>query len=305
MVDDAGFWITAAGASGGTRALISMSGAGLHALHVGDRAVMPGDTERSRARWFSGPTLAPWPNRICDGRWSIAGGDFTSPANDGLGNALHGLVFDKAFDVVERRDDRIVLEYLLGADAAYPWAVRVRVSYVVDADGLACTFGAVNESDARVPFAIGTHPYFAFDDGCTLTIDAEQGFAVDDRLIPTGAMLGLEAWGAITGEPFALAGFTADDCFTGHRRDALGRAHTVITYPDGASTDVWQDAAMGYTVVFVTRDFEWSDGTTHAIAIEPQTAPTNAFNTGTSLIWLEPGAECAVQWGITYRPRPA
>lgn len=303
MVDNAGLWITANG--GSTRALVTPLGAGLHALQVGDRAVMPVDTERSRARWFSGPTLAPWPNRIRDGRWNIAGRDFSKAPNDGLGNALHGLVFDRAFEVVEQHDDRVVLEYLLGADTAYPWAVRVRVSYAVDAGGLTCTFGARNECDERVPFAIGTHPYFAFDDGCMLTIDAEQGFAVDDRLIPTGDMLGLEAWSAAPGEPFSLAGFTADDCFTAHRRDDRGLAHTVITYPDGATTDVWQDAAMGYTVVFVTRDFEWGDGTVNAIAIEPQTAPTNAFNTGTSLIWLEPAAECAVQWGITYRPRPA
>lgn len=294
--------ISAAGP--GVRASISREGAGLHGLWVGEHAVMPADTASSRSRWFSGPTLAPWPNRIRDGRWTVAGREFSSPANDGKGNALHGLVFDREFEIVDQRADAVTLEYLLGTDAAYPWPVRVRVTYAVDADGLTCTFGGRNESTERVPFAIGTHPYFPFDDDSTLTIDATQGFAVDERLIPTGPMLGLDAWGAEAGVPIPLATFDADDCFTNHSRDARGRGHTLVTYGDGSTLDVWQDGAMDYTVIFLARDFEWSDGRTRAIAIEPQTAPTNAFNTGSSLIWLDPAAECAVQWGITYRPRP-
>lgn len=297
--------LIAAGPAGEVRALVSRTGAGLHGLSVGERAVMPRDTESSRERWFSGPTLAPWPNRIRDGVWECDGERLSAPANDGLGNALHGLVHDRKFDVVERTGDRIVLECRLGSDPVYPFAVLVRVTYAVDADGLTCTFAARNDGDRRAPFGVGTHPYFPFDDGTTVTINARRAFEVDDRLIPTGPLLDLSRWGVTPGSPKPLPELTADDCFTEHPRDADGRAHTVLTYADGWNTDVWQGEGMGYTVIFTARDFEWSDGTRNAIAIEPQTCPTNAFNSGTALIWLDPAGECAVQWGVTYRPADA
>jgi aldose 1-epimerase len=36
-----------------------------------------------------------------------------------------------------------------------------------------------------------------------------------------------------------------------------------------------------------------------AIAIEPMTCPADAFNTGTGLMVLEPGASWTGSWGIT------
>lgn len=289
-------------ARGEVSAQIAPIGAGLHAFRVGDREVMPLDAEWTRARWFSGHTLAPWPNRMRDGVWIFEGKVLSAPANDGKGNALHGLVAQRDFAVVHQAGDSISLECLLGDDDVYPFAVRVRVTYSVDANGLTCACGARNESNRRVPFAVGTHPFFPFDDECTLTINAANVFEVDDRLIPTGRLLDLSPWGARQGEPIPMATFDVDDCFTGLARDAAGLAHTYINYPDGFVTDVWQDTGLGHTVIFTTRDFEWSTGGTKAIAIEPQTAPTNAFNTGIDLTWLAPGEESVVRWGVAFAP---
>jgi aldose 1-epimerase len=35
-----------------------------------------------------------------------------------------------------------------------------------------------------------------------------------------------------------------------------------------------------------------------AVALEPQTGPANAFNSGQDLGWIEPGGEASVVWGI-------
>lgn len=283
-------------------AIISPSGAGLHALHVRGRDVMPLDTEFARKRWFSGHTLAPWPNRMRDGNWVFEGATLSAPANDGLGNALHGLVAQRDFDVVAQGPDTVSFECLLGDDEVYPFAVRVLVTYTVDANGLTCAFGAHNESGQRVPFAIGTHPFFPFDDACTITINAANAFEVDERLLPTGELLDLSQWSAVPGEPFSMADFVVDDCFTTLPRDGDGMAHTLITYADGAVTDVWQDAGLPHTVIFTTCDFKWFDGRTKAVAIEPQTVPTNAFNSGVDLTWLAPGEETVVRWGVAVAP---
>ena len=39
-----------------------------------------------------------------------------------------------------------------------------------------------------------------------------------------------------------------------------------------------------------------------AVAIEPMTAPANAFNSGQDLRILAPGERWAGQWGIEYAP---
>jgi aldose 1-epimerase len=290
--------ISCSTATGEVSAIVSAVGAGLHALHVRGRDVIPLDTEFARTRWFSGHTLAPWPNRMRDGHWTFEGAELSAPANDGMGNALHGLVTHREFSVVSRTEASLRFELVLGGDAVYPFAVRVMVEYKVDAYGLTCSFGGRNESNQRVPFAIGTHPFFPFDDDCTLTINAANAFEVDDRLIPSGRLVDLGRWRAQPGEPVALSTFVADDCFTTLVRDASGLAHTVIGYPDGSSTDVWQDTGLPHTVIFTTRDFLWSDGGTKAIAIEPQTVPTNAFASGTDLTWLAPGEDIVVRWGV-------
>ena len=59
-----------------------------------------------------------------------------------------------------------------------------------------------------------------------------------------------------------------------------------------------QDENHAFVQVFITRDFP---GTPLAIAIEPMTAPPNAFNTGEGLRWVEPGETWTLGWGIQYQ----
>ena len=83
--------------------------------------------------------------------------------------------------------------------------------------------------------------------------------------------------------------------------------HTV-TAPDGSRTEVWGDQNFRYAQVYTPRNFPRSTGTTanpapgQAVAIEPMTAPANAFNTGEGLRWLEPGETWRLQWGVRHRP---
>ena len=98
----------------------------------------------------------------------------------------------------------------------------------------------------------------------------------------------------------SIADITPDDCFTQLARDEHGIAHTVIRYPDGTATDVWQDEAMRYVQVFSTREKLWQDNASYGIAIEPQTCPANAFNTGTDLDWLDADAHFTAQWGVAW-----
>jgi aldose 1-epimerase len=67
--------------------------------------------------------------------------------------------------------------------------------------------------------------------------------------------------------------------------------------PDGRAVSLWADDQFDYVHVFITREFPCR-GT--AVAIEPMTAPANAFNSGEGLRWVEPGESWSMSWGIRY-----
>ena len=80
-------------------ALTSLSFAGLDLIE-----------KRTHPRYFSGEILAPWPNRIEDGKYSFRNLGYALPINEVSRNtALHGLVFDKAWQVISHEQDQVIL----------------------------------------------------------------------------------------------------------------------------------------------------------------------------------------------------
>ena len=74
----------------------------------------------------------------------------------------------------------------------------------------------------------------------------------------------------------------------------------VLTAPDGRSVALWQDENFQFVQIFTTRKFPRGTGVVTAIAMEPMTAPANAFNSGQALKWLNPGETWQAAWGIRY-----
>lgn len=277
---------------------IGLTGGGIRQYVCGDRAVIPRDTVDARTDWYSGATLAPWPNRLAGGSWTADGVQYEGECNDPRGHALHGLVYNAEFAVTAQTPTSVTLAYELGDQPVYPFAVRIEVSYTISAGELSSSVSATNLADERVPVALGVHPYFPYTDGTTITTTATEYFENSSNLIPTGRLLPVSNIGIVPSAQVALGPLSLDHCLTGMERDGSERAHTVLTYPDGAVTDVWQDAELGYTQVFTKRDFPWALEMSGAIGIEPQSAPANALNSGVGLHWLEPGSTFAVNWGI-------
>lgn len=285
-------------AGGAVVANIRRVGAALASFVVDGREVVRPDSDAMRVNFSSGVTLAPWPNRLAGGHWTLEGRAYQGTLNEPLGNALHGLVYGRAFDVVERQADAIHLTCMLGDDAVYPFQLRVDVTYTVSDRGLSCSYEVTNLDAIRLPVALGAHPFFPIDDSCVLTLRAASLFENDEHLIPTGRLLPSSVRGVVADGVTPLAGFVADDCFTDLVRGADGLAVTSITYGDGFSTHVWQDRSFPYAQVFTKRDFLFATGVDAAIAIEPQSAPANALQTGVDLHWLQPTEQWLATWGI-------
>jgi aldose 1-epimerase len=298
------FELEADTASGRETAVITEVAAGLRRYAVnGTDLVEPFEADALPPKG-AGIVLVPWPNRVRDGKWNYNGSTLqlaiTEPAK---GNASHGLLRHFPYRTVLQSASSVTLEAPIFPQAGYPFELTTRVTYALTEDGLAVTHVLRNDGDTDAPVAVGTHPYLRIGDvpsgELTLRVDADTHVDIDDRSNPVGTT-------AVEGTPLDLRSgrlvdeLDLDDGFGGVPVTD-GRAEHSLTAPDGRRVVLWGDENMRYVQVFTPRNFPAPDGTQHqAVAIEPMTAPANAFNSGDGLRWLAPDEEWTVRWGISH-----
>jgi aldose 1-epimerase len=292
-----------------SRAIITEVAAALRVLEVDGVEVVDAHPVDVVPPYGAGIVLAPWPNRIRDGRWSLDGVpqqlDLTEPDK---GNALHGLLRTRPYRVAAREEHAITLEATIYPQHGYPFLVDTSVRYELVRDGVGVTHGFANGSAAPAPVAVGAHPFFRVGDvpvgELTLALAAETRFVTDDRLNPVGEV-------PVDDSDFDLragvvaAGLDLDTAFGGVRHGADGIARHRITAPDGRFTEVWQGLDFGFVQAFTPHTYPRPtaadpDALGQAIAVEPMTAPPNAFNSGIGVRWLAPGESWSGSWGVTY-----
>ncbi len=285
-------------------ATIARIGAALVAWNLGGvDLVEPGNLD-AVGPYCEGIVMAPWPNRLEDGKWTYKGETLEFPLNiQSQQNANHGLLIDHPYDVVEQTETSVTLAALIHARVAYPFNVYTTVKYELLSQGIIVTHTAENRSEDAAPYAVGGHPYFQFSGVATsdlvLHSDAATVIEVNDRQIPVAKSATANSRfdmrsGVRVGNNFY------DHDFTDLVRDQNGLAHTYLTAPDGRKIDVWQDAELKHVVIF-SPDFYWDTNKNEkrvAIAIEPQTAAANAFKTGDDLKWLAKGQVFSTTWGV-------
>src|SRR3954451_4744326 len=293
--------ITAAG----YRTVVVECGAGLRLLDHQGRALVLGYGEDEQAASGRGQLLAPWPNRIRDGRYSFDGRDLQlSLSEPAAHNATHGLVRWAAWTVEEQTPHSVSLVYRLMAQTGYPWTVDLHVVHDLSADGLTVTVTATNLSNRRAPYAVGAHPYLTAGSGPVdaweLTLPAATRLVVDEQMIPTGRedVRDTDLDFRMT-RPIRTT--SLDTAFTDLSADADGRVEVAVRDPgSGEGTALWMDGHHHWLQVF-TGD-ELPAHARESLAVEPMTAPPNAFVTGEDLTVLEPagsvGDELSVSWGI-------
>jgi len=260
--------------------------------------------ELEEGRWSRGIKMIPFPNRIRDGIYSFGGRQFSLPINfPSQHHAIHGLLSDQEMQLVRKTEDdqscSVTLSFdFTGRFPGYPFGLKVEVTAALDNDGFTVLTRALNIGDDPLPFGDGWHPYFAFGDDPNvdkwiLKIPARYIVELDDRLIPTGKLVPVEAKGLDFRQPRSISGTILDNVFTGLIPDNDGVV-TWLADPDiGAEIQVWQDKAYGYLVVFTPPE-PYRD----SIAIEPMTCNTNAFNNQEGLIVLRPGESFLGRYGV-------
>jgi aldose 1-epimerase len=291
--------------SGGrtVRGVIAEEGAALRHLGVDGVELTAGVDDHRPVPFSCGAVLLPWPNRVRDGRWIHDGRheqlDITDVCH---GSALHGLLRDTPHQAIARSASSITLGAPVVPQNGYPFHLRTEICYRLAADGLTATHTVHNLGSDCAPVAIGAHPFLTIGDVPTdtlmLTVNGSHHIDVDDRLIPTGctAVPGTE-WDLRSGR--VIADLDLDDAWSVPAPAEGGSVHTLRS-PDGRSVSLWADESFGFVHVFITREFPRAGRFVTAVALEPMTAPADAFNNGIGLRRLAPDETLSASWGIRY-----
>jgi aldose 1-epimerase len=282
-------------------------GATLRTYNVGPTPIIDGFGPHEWSHSGRGQVLAPWPNRLADGRYEFNGVRAQAALDEPeRRNAIHGLVRGLPWTLQTRHQNQLSLRLQLHPSPGYPFSLLLEMEYHVGRDGLSITTTAHSMDDGPVPFGLGFHPYLRAGpetiDGAILQLPAHQTLDLDDRGLPTGELTAV----AGTERDFTTSRFIGptvlDAAFTELDRDSEGRAWASLDAPNGASgASLWADPGFTYLMVYTGDTLGDLARRRHAVAIEPMTCPPNALRTGKDLLSLEPGQQWRASWGLVPR----
>lgn len=179
---------------------------------------------------FFGATVGRVANRICKGRMTIDGVEYSLPVNNGV-NSLHGGIkgIDMvAWDVVEHTGDALTLRYVApdGQDG-YPGNLTITMTFTItDDNALDLKYEAV--TDKATPVNLSQHAFFNLKGSRggtildhSITIFADSITPVDETLIPTGELMDVEG----TPFDFRTPHLIGERINAGHRQLVFGNGY--------------------------------------------------------------------------------
>jgi aldose 1-epimerase len=287
-------------AFGNFTAQVTQVGATLRSCTSDGLDVIDGFGMDERATDGRGQVLAPWPNRLTDGRYRYGDHECQASINEiSRHTAIHGLVRWLDWTPVAHDATSVTLSCVIRPQPGYEWQLDLEVKYALDATGLTVTAQAKNADPERAPFGVGFHPYLTLGtssiDGLHLTIPATE------YLDPGGrpAMVPVASTPQDFTQPRQIGPTQLDTCFGGLVRSDNQRAIARLDDRDGGrSVQLWVDDAYRYLMVYTGDGVGRPERRRRAVAVEPMTCPPDAFRSGIDLVELESGESWRGSWGI-------
>ena len=291
--------------AGDLRATVSPTGASLRRLWVEtpfqpDRDLVWGYSDAANKKGGQGDVLLPFPGRVAGGTYTFGGKRQELAKNDKDGpNAIHGFVRAKAWaGDHEATVARFRTAVAAGDHPGYPFDLDVVVGYELLPTGLACAFVVRNSGEGPAPVGAGFHPYLVgatTADDTVLQVPAGRLVEFGDGLLPTGEVV------EVPPELDFRAGRKVGDVRLNHCLTGLVAGADGFTRVRVGDVELWMDRHFPYLVLY-TGD-ALGPHARKAIAVEPMTCATDAFNhPDWGLKVLQPGEAMAGTWGIGLRP---
>lgn len=259
----------------GAQAVIDLAQGGrVASLMVDGREILVTEGDGPLA-WGCYP-MAPFAGRVRNGEFTFGGRRWQLVA-EMPPDAIHGTVLNRHWRVI---GDRTIATEL---GPAWPFSGRAVQKFDLAAGRLA--FRLELHADEAMPASIGWHPWFLREPraapGSDMTGALNQPLELD---LDAGAMYRRDADGITTRELIAVSGSGPwDDCFTDLRRPPVLRWPGFLELTIASDCHDW--------VVYTEPEA--------ALCVEPQTAPPDALNTGSTIV--EPGRPLIAEMTWTWR----
>jgi aldose 1-epimerase len=236
------------------------------------------------ARQAGSYPLVPFSNRIAQATLQWEGTQHPLVRNnEPEPHAIHGVGWQRPWQVLESDERFALLAYEHPADAAWPFAFDSSQTVRLSGEALELTLSLTNQSPVPAPAGLGWHPFFIKRPQSRISFDATGRWEMGGDKLPTRRIpsLGLDA---------DCASLDVDHCYDGwgglvHLRDEL--IHVRVT------------SNLSRLVVF-------TNATRDTVAIEPVSHVNNAASlvhagadaAALGLVTLQPGESISAQMTI-------
>ncbi|GGD06669.1 aldose 1-epimerase [Hyunsoonleella pacifica] len=235
---------------------------------------------------YASSILFPFANRIKDGKYEFNGKTYQFKKNQAEEqNALHGLVFDKTFDVIHKETTKdkasVTLEYVEKNNSiGFPYTYTIRLEYVFKQTGVDVKVSIENTDTKVFPFTLGWHPYFTsanlFDS--YMNFESSEKITLGPRNITTGTTLNKN------NNPLQIKDSFFDDCWI-------------------LNSDSMMFKTPKYNLKFNSTGGNnflqlYTPPRKNTIAIEPTTGVSDSFNNKIGLETLQPNETYNITWSL-------
>tara|TARA_B110000091_G_scaffold28402_1_gene28342 strand:+ start:580 stop:1482 length:903 start_codon:yes stop_codon:yes gene_type:complete len=236
---------------------------------------------------YASSILFPFAGRIQDGKYSFQENYFQLNCNQIGENALHGLVYNKIFELIEKEETTNRCSVTIGYKETkeiqgFPYTYEIYLTYLLTEKEISLSVKIKNTDTKAFPFTLGWHPYFISDDisKSILRFKSDKKIAFDENLI-TKEVVALK-----TPEIFKIDNKQLDDCFL-LKTNKIG--FSTPTYQIEITTDLEDNYLQMYTPLGLS-----------VIAIEPMTGVSNSFNNKIGLQVLQPTESYSLIWNVKF-----
>lgn len=192
-------------------------GAILNLSYRDDAVLRPSPSDAVHPFQLASFVMAPYANRIANGRFAWDGEEVVLPANiEGERHPLHGVGFAASWAVLETSEAAATLALVHTPSQAWPWACTIRQRIEVSGAGFLHVAELTNADVRGMPAGLGFHPYFTPATGARLRTDVEGRWTADAEQLPVQFEHQPDAW---RGVPVRAAELM-DHCFSGWSRSA-------------------------------------------------------------------------------------
>jgi aldose 1-epimerase len=248
--------------------LLPLLGGSIGAWVVGGQPMLRAASGRALAAKdvyaTAGFPLVPYSNRVDAARFEWHGRSVALMPNfEPEPHAIHGVGFERPWEVHEQSENSALLTLKHLADAAWPWDFEARQRITLGTDFLTLSLSATNLERFPVPLAFGHHPYFPRG-GARLQFRARSVWLHGEDGLPSERVAPSGDFDFSSGAPVERADI--DHCYSGWERVAR-----VIWEDKAQALEISASPELTYAVVYARAELD-------EFCFEPVPHLSNALN---------------------------